>query len=396
MRIKDTIYLDHQASTPVDERVLEAMLPFYSDSFGNPHSADHILGWQASQAVESATKQVASFLDCGNDEVIFTSGATEANNQAILGAVIATQGTERNRIIVSAIEHKCVLAAAQAAHEIFGMTVEYAPVDRCGRIKLDWLNEKLDNDVLLVSAISVNNEVGTTQDIQTITEMANNVGAIVHSDCAQAPLATDMLEIASRVDMLSLSSHKIYGPKGIGALFVKRSIQKHISPIIFGGGQQNNLRSGTVPTHLAVGIGQAVAILSDDMSSEHDRLRLLRSRFIDELKEMKIDIALITPTDIPTHPGNVNIRFIGINAQDILQSIQPRVAASTGSACTSGIPESSHVLRGMGLTEQETAECIRFSMGRHTTEAHVEQAAVFVADSVKNLRKKQISISHEV
>ena len=388
MRIKDTIYLDHQASTPVDERVLEAMLPFYSDSFGNPHSADHILGWQANQAVEGAATQVASLLDCGNDEVIFASGATEANNHAVLGAVIAAQGSERNRIIVSAIEHKCVLAAARAAREIFGTTVEYAPVDRCGRIKLDWLGEKLDSDVLLVSAIGVNNEVGTIQDIQLIAEMSGKVGALVHSDCAQAPLATDMGGIASHVDMLSLSGHKIYGPKGIGALFIRRSVQNRISPIIFGGGQQNNLRSGTVPTHLAVGFGQAVEILNDDISPKHDRLRLLRDRLVDGLKQAEMDVALITPTDVPTHPANANVRFMGINAQDILQSIQPRVAASTGSACTSGIPESSHVLRGMGFTEQEASECIRFSIGRHTTEADVEQAADIIADSVKDLRGK--------
>lgn len=386
MRIRDTIYLDHQASTPVDKRVLEAMMPFYGDSFGNPHSADHIMGWQAGQAVEKAAAQLASLLNCGDDEVIFTSGATEANNQAVLGAVIAEQGLKRKRIIVSTIEHKCILAAARAAHEIFGMTVEHAPVDRYGRIKLDWLNEKLDSDVLLVSAIGVNNEIGTIQDIQTLAEMVHNAGGLFHSDCAQAPLATDMGEIASHVDMLSLSGHKIYGPKGIGALFIDRSVQDRISPIIFGGGQQNNLRSGTVPTHLAIGIGQAAAILNDDMSSEHNRLRLLRSQLIDGLKKMGMEIALITPTDVPTHPANANVRFIDINAQDILQSIQPRVAASTGSACTSGIPESSHVLRGIGFTEQEASECIRFSIGRNTTEADVEQAAVIIADSVKNLQ----------
>ena len=388
MRIKETIYLDHQASTPVDKCVFEAMLPFYSDSFGNPHSADHILGWQAGQAVENAAAQVASLLDCGNDEVIFTSGATEANNQAVLGAVIAARGSERNRIILSAVEHKCVLAAARAAHEIFGMKVEYAPVDGYGRIKLDWLDEKLDSDVLLVSAIGVNNEVGTIQDIQAIAEMSGKVGALVHSDCAQAPLATDMGKIASHVDMLSLSGHKIYGPKGIGALFISRSVQNRISPIIFGGEQQNNLRSGTVPTHLVVGIGQATAILNDDMSPEHDRLRLLRNRLVDGFKETGMDIVLIMPTDVATHPANANVRFIGINAQDILQSIQPRVAASTGSACTSGIPESSHVLRGMGFTEQEASECIRFSMGRYTTEADVEEAVVIVVDAVKRLRRE--------
>ena len=387
MRIKDTVYLDHQASTPVDERVLAAMLPFYNDSFGNPHSSDHILGWQASQAVEGAADKVASLLDCGSDEIIFTSGATEANNQAILGTVIAAQGSERNRIIVSAIEHKCVLAAARAAHEIFDITVEHAPVDGSGRIEFDWLKEKLDDDVLLVSAIGVNNEIGTIQDIQFISEASHNVGALVHSDCAQAPLAIAMSEITSHVDMLSLSSHKIYGPKGIGALFAERSIQNRISPIIFGGGQQNNFRSGTVPTHLAVGMGQAAAILDGDMSPEHERLRSLRDRLISEFKKAEIDVVLITPADSPTHPANANVRFKNINAQDILQSIQPHVAASTGSACTSGIPESSHVLRGIGLDEQEAAECIRFSVGRYTTEADVERAVNIITESLKRLHK---------
>lgn len=388
MRIKDTIYLDHQASTPVDKRVLTAMLPFCSDSFGNPHSADHILGWQANQAIGAATAQMASFLGCANDEIIFTSGATEANNQAILGTVIAAQGSERNRIIVSAIEHKCVLAAARAAHEIFGITVEYAPVDAYGRINLDWLNEKLDSDVLLVSVVSVNNEIGTIQDIQAIAEASHNVGALVHSDCAQALLATDMIGIVAHVDMLSLSGHKIYGPKGIGALFVERSIQNRVSPIIFGGGQQNNLRSGTVPTHLVVGIGQAVEILNGDMSSEYNRLLSLRGHFISRFKKAGVEVILITPTDVPTHPANANVRFKGINAQDILQSIQPRVAASTGSACTSGIPEPSHVLRSIGLPEQEAAECIRFSMGRYTIETDIEQAVVIVADSVQQLQNR--------
>jgi len=385
MRIKSTIYLDHQASTPVDERVLAAMTPFYSESFGNPHSADHILGWQASQAVDDAAAQIASLLGCASDEIIFTSGATEANNQAILGTAIAARGSRRNCIIVSSAEHKCVLAAAQTAHDLFGITVKHAPVDGYGCIDLDWLNENLDGDVLLISAISVNNEIGTIQNIQAIVEMAHSVGALVHSDCAQAPLATEMSEIANHVDMLSLSGHKIYGPKGIGALFVGRSIQNRISPIIFGGGQQNNLRSGTVPTQLVVGIGQATVLLRDDTSTERDRLQSLRNRFVESLKDMGIEVALITPTDVPAHPANANVRFIGINAQDILQSIQPRVAASTGSACASGTPEPSHVLRAIGLTEQEAEECIRFSMGRATTAADVEEAASIITEAVHSL-----------
>ena len=361
------------------------MAPFYSDSFGNPHSADHIMGWQASQAIDGAADQVASLLDCGGDEIIFTSGATEANNQAILGAVITARGSDRNRIIVSNIDHKCVLAAAQAAHEIFGVKVDYAPVDGCGRLKLDWLDEKLDSDVLLVSVISVNNEIGTIQDIKVIADMTHDVGALIHSDCSQAPIATSMPGIASSVDMLSLSGHKIYGPKGVGALFVERSVQNRISPIIFGGGQQNNLRSGTVPTHLAVGIGQAAAILNGDMSPERKRLRLLRDQLISGLKKAGTNVVLVTPVDVSTHPANANVRFEGFNAQDILQSIQPNVAASTGSACASGTHEPSHVLRGIGLAEQEADECVRFSVGRSTTETDVEQAVAIVVESVNRL-----------
>lgn len=385
MKNKNTIYLDHQATTPVDARVIAAMAPFYSDSFGNPHSIDHILGWQADQAVVNAAGQIASFLGCESDEIVFTSGATEANNQAILGAAIAARATSRKRIIVSAVEHKCVLAAGQAAHDLFGMTLEHAPVNSDGRIDLDWLNQNLDSDVLLVSVIGANNEIGTIQNIEAISDAIHNAGALVHSDCAQAPLAIEMEEIMNHVDMLSLSGHKIYGPKGIGVLFVERSIQQRISPIIFGGGQQNNLRSGTVPTHLAVGMGKAAALISDNASAERDRLRSLRDHLVASIKGSGTEIALITPTDLPTHPSNANIRFIGVNAQDILQSIQPRVAASTGSACTSGTPEPSHVLRAIGLTDQEAKECIRFSIGRDTTEADVNEAADVIFAAVRSL-----------
>jgi cysteine desulfurase len=386
MKIRDTIYLDHHSSTPVDERVLTAMAPYYRESFGNPHSVDHILGWQAHQAVEKASSQIASLLRCDSDEIVFTSGATEANNQAILGAAIVARGTDRNRIIVSSAEHKCLLESSRAAHELFGMAIEHAPVDRFGRVPLDWLKGTLDENVLLVSVIGVNNEIGTIQDIKPISDAAHSVGALVHSDCAQAPLATAMSEIAQHTDMLSLSAHKIYGPKGIGALFIERSAQKLISPLIFGGGQQRNLRSGTVPTHLVVGMGEASALLNGvDSLVERDRIRALRDRFISYLQDARIEITLITPTEIASHPANANVRFVGMNAQDILQCIQPRVAASSGSACTSGVPETSHVLRAIGLSEQEAEECIRFSVGRNTNEADIEEAVAVIADAVVGL-----------
>jgi len=379
MKIGNTIYLDHQASTPVDERVLAAIAPFSRESFGNPHSADHIIGWQAHQAVENSSAKIASYLGCESDEIIFTSGATEANNQAILGATIAARGSKRNRIIVSAVEHKCVLSAAQAARDLFSAATELAPVDTNGQIDLDWLERALDDDVLMVSAISVNNEIGTVQDIGAISELAHSVGALMHSDCAQAPLATSTSDIAHHVDALSLSSHKFYGPKGVGALYIQRSIQGRISPIIFGGGQQNNLRSGTMPTQLIVGMGEAASLLLDDATADWEHTRALRDKFVGFLQNTDVEIELITPTEVASHPGNANVRFVGLSAHDILQSIQPMVAASTGSACTSGTPESSHVLRAIGLSEQEAEECIRFSIGRNTKLDDIEKATEIIA-----------------
>ncbi len=240
--------------------------------------------------------------------------------------------------------------------------------------------------MLLVSVIGVNNEIGTIQDIKAIADAAHEAGAFIHSDCAQAPLATSMSNIAQHVDMLSLSSHKMYGPKGIGVLFIDRSIQSQISPIIFGGGQQQNLRSGTVPTPLIVGMGEAATLLGDDeASADRDRLRCLRDQLVTCLKRTCIEMAMITPNDVGTHPANANVRFVGVSAHDILQSIQPHVAASTGSACTSGSPEPSHVLRAIGLTEQEAEECIRFSVGRDTTQGDVEQAAKIISEAIAEL-----------
>ena len=386
MKMNNAIYLDFQASTPVDKRVLAAMTPFYRESFGNPHSADHILGWQAHEAVERSAALIASLLGMSSDEIVFTSGATEANNHAILGAAIAARGSSRNRIIVSSIDHKCVLAAAQAAQDLFGFVVEIAPVDARGFIDLEWLERSLNDDVLLVSVIAVNNEIGTIQDIEAIADAVHRVGAMFHSDCAQAPIATSMEDIAAHVDMLSLSGHKIYGPKGIGALFINRSIRGRVSPIIFGGGQQQNLRSGTVPTPLAVGMGEAARLLDEsDIAAERDRMRSLRGKFIACLQKAGVQVIRITPSDTFAHPGNTNLRFVGVNAQDLLQSIQPYVAASTGSACTSGIPEASHVLRAVGLSETDAEECIRFSLGIDTNESDVEEGANIIVRAITGL-----------
>jgi cysteine desulfurase len=386
MIIGKTIYLDHQATTPVDDCVLAAMEPFYREFFGNPHSSEHILGWQSSQAVDQASAQMAGLLGVDSDEIVFTSGATEANNLAILGLAQTARAGTRKRIIISAIEHKCVIAAATAASDLYGYTIDVAPVDRAGRVDRSWLQAKLDDTVLLVSTIAVNNEIGTIQDIPEIAELTHVVGALYHIDGAQAPLAMDLQDISRHADLVSLSAHKMYGPKGIGVLYIERSIQSQIYPIIHGGGQQRNMRSGTVPVPLVVGMGEAAKILCEPTAVlERERMQILRNRLIDGIEERGIQIALNTPINGNVHPINANVRFIGVNAQDILQSVQPLLAASTGSACTSGIPRSSHVLRAIGLSEEEAESCIRFGIGRFSTEDDIDHAVEILCNAIGEL-----------
>ena len=255
MKIGKTLYFDHQATTPVDARVLAAMTPYYAESFGNPHSSDHSLGWESASAVEKSAACVARLIGAEADEITFTSGATESNNMALLGLGRRAARGKRRRILVSAIEHKCVLAAARVLQEQFGFAVELIPVDAEGFVDVSALEETLDDDVLAVSIMAVNNEVGTMQDIGRISELVRSYGAVFHCDAAQAPIAMNMKSMASHTDILSLSAHKMYGPKGIGAIYISRELQGEIEPLIYGGGQQNGLRSGTVPVPLCVGMG---------------------------------------------------------------------------------------------------------------------------------------------
>ena len=283
MRISETIYLDHQATTPVDQPVLDRMLPYFRESYGNPHSADHSLGWKSSLAVEQATAQVADLLGADPDEVIFTSGATEANNMALLGLARRVHpASRRRRFILSEIEHKCVLAAGRVISDQLGFPIEHLPVDKKGRVLLASLEDTLDDDVLAVSIMAVNNEIGTIQDIQKISELTRKAGAIFHCDAAQAPISMDMGGIAGHVDLLSLSAHKMYGPKGIGALYIRRELQDRLEPLIYGGGQQSGLRSGTVPTVLCVGMGAAAELLSgSEARQKRATLRQRRDRFLE-------------------------------------------------------------------------------------------------------------------
>ena len=394
MKIGNTIYLDHQATTPTDKRVLAAMRPYLDESFGNPHSADHILGWEAAKAVDKAADQIANMIGADADEIIFTSGATEANNLALLGLAHGVTDKSRRRLVVSAIEHKCVLAVAEIMRDRFGFDIETLPVDSNGIIILSALEDTLDERVLLVSTMLVNHEIGSIQRIQEIKQLCERHGVLFHCDGAQAPGNLDLSHVSEMADLLSLSAHKIYGPKGIGALFVSRAVQSQLEPIIYGGGQQQNKRSGTVPTPLCIGMGKAAEIIAgDDAARERETIRVLRDRFIASLQTFDQPVHVNGPPLTERHPGNVNVRFEGFSAHDILDALQPQLAASTGSACTTGIPEISHVLAAIGLNDIEADSSIRFSLGRYTTGEDIDEAVLLVGRALEILSESGAMIA---
>jgi cysteine desulfurase len=383
MRVGNTIYLDHQATTPADRRVVEAMLPYFERQFGNPHSADHALGWNAAKAVNEASEKIAAMIGADGNEVIFTSGATEANNLALLGLTQGGSPATRHRILMSSIEHKSVLAPGRILSDRLGYTVELIPVLQDGALDMAALASLLDDNVLLVSVMLVNSEIGTIQHLSEISELASACGAVFHSDCAQAPGAVDISELASLVDLASFSGHKIYGPKGIGALYVRSNLQSSLKALLHGGGQQGGLRAGTVPVPLCVGMGVASELVSQPLL--RDELRRKRNRLVEALKGLPWSTALNGPDLDHRHPGNANIRFEGFVAADVLAALQPKLAASTGSACTSGTPEPSHVLRAIGLSAPEAESSIRFSIGRHTTNQEIDEAVGLIKNVLVQL-----------
>lgn len=391
MRIRQTIYLDHQATTPVDSRVFSEMTPYFTESFGNPHSTDHVLGWESSRALDTAAAAIGDLIGADTDEIIFTSGATEANNLALLGLGRRATGGKRRRVLVAATEHKCVLAASRILHEQLDYDVRYLPVDEQGFVDASALESNLSEDVLFVSVAPVNNEIGTIQEIAAISEMVRRAGAILHCDCAQAPSAIDLSNMADLADLVSLSAHKMYGPKGIGALYIHRELHSHVEPLVHGGGQQGNLRSGTVPVPLCIGMAAAARLFSaPDAQNERERLRQRTEVFIREVGNLSWPSSVNGPKDARRHPGNANLRFDGFEAQDILRTLQPHLAASTGSACTSGIPEPSHVLRAIGLSADQADSSIRFSLGRETTNEDVEDAVALIRDALARLSRADL------
>ncbi len=387
MRIGKSIYLDHQSTTPVDPQVKLEMEPYLSDIFGNPHSSEHSFGWGASKAIDKARADVADLIGADPDEIIFTSGATEANNLVLFGLLDYFKSFGRRKLLISPIEHKSVINLANEINSRKNFEFNYLDIDDNGQIKEDQLEFILEKrDVSLVSISAVNNEIGTIQNIENISSIVRKYGALLHMDASQAPCAMDLDVNEFNVDLMSLSAHKIYGPKGIGALYVRRDLQQKLKPLIIGGGQENNLRGGTLPTHQCVGFGAAARVLkAHTASGERERLRVLKALFLSELAKSDINFAINGPPESQRHPGNLNVCFHGCVAQDLLMAMQPYVAASSGSACNSGVVEPSYVLRAIGLSEDEARASVRFSVGRYTTEEDIVTAVGHIKSAFSSL-----------
>ena len=375
---KKNVYLDYQATTPIDPRVFECMLPYMKDIYGNPHSSEHSFGWEANKAIEAAKNQVASFINSLEDEIIFTSGATEANNFAIIGtAYAALQSSSRRTILVSSIEHKCVLGAARFT-ERFGFKIKKIPVRKDGIIDIDALAQMIDEDALLVSVMATNNEIGVNEPIISIGELCKKNDVIFHIDAAQGAF-TNIDVMDTQADLMSLSGHKVYGPKGIGALFISQASLLKPQPIIYGGGQQDGFRSGTLSPFLIAGMGKAFEIMRNEKDEESQRESRLREMLFTGLQEMFPSLILNGSLE-HRHPGNLNIMLPEVDARRFIFKLQPMIAFSTGSACTSGITEPSHVLRAIGLTTAEAESSFRMTVGRFTSEEDIS----FVLSRIKS------------
>jgi len=376
------IYLDYQATTPTDPRVVEAMLPYFNEHFGNPHSIEHAFGHDAEAAVEQARAEVAAPIGAEPREIVFTSGATESNNLAIKGAA-RFHKARKPHVVATRTEHKCVLESC-ARLEREGIRVTYLPVEPSGLIDLGRLAAVVTEETAVVSVMAVNNEIGVIQPLAEIGALCRERGAYFHSDAAQAvgKIPIDVKDMA--IDLLSISGHKLYGPKGIGALYVRRRPRVRLEPLIDGGGQERGLRSGTLPTPLCVGLGVACALAACEMGGEAARLEGLRDRLLAALTA-GLDGVALNGDPRRRIPGNLNLSFAGIDAEALIAAL-PEVALSTGSACSSASVEPSYVLRALGLSEERAGSSLRIGLGRFTSEAEVERAARSLIDAVKRLR----------
>jgi cysteine desulfurase len=378
------IYLDNHATTPVDPRVLEAMLPYFTEKFGNPHSVSHLYGYEAEEGVELAREQIAALIGAEAREIVFTSGATESNNLAIRGA--ATFPAQRRRHIVTAVtEHKCVIESVRRL-EREGCRVTWLPVDAKGHVNLDELDGAITDETLLVSVMAVNNEIGTIEPLAEIGALCHAKGAWFHTDAAQAFGKIPLDVAAMNVDLMSISGHKIYGPKGIGALYVRRRPRVRLAPLFDGGGQERGHRSGTLPAPLCVGLGMAAEIARQDMPAEAARLSGLADRLRQGILG-RLDGVRLNGDPMARVPGNLNMSFDSVDAAALIGALTS-VALSSGSACTSAVIEPSHVLRAIGLSDEAARASLRFGIGRFNTVAEIDSVIEAVVAAVTELRRQ--------
>jgi cysteine desulfurase len=378
------IYMDNHATTPLDTRVLEAMLPYFTQKFGNAASRNHSFGWEAEKAVSAAREQIAHLIGATAKEIIFTSGATESDNLAIKG--VAEMYRERgNHIITQATEHKAVLDTCKRL-EKHGFRVTYLPVKENGIIDLEDLRRAMDDQTILVSIMAANNEIGVLQPIAEIGKLCHEKNVLFHCDAVQAVGKVPVNVIADNIDLMSISAHKIYGPKGVGALYVRRRDPRvQITAQIDGGGHERGMRSGTLNVPGIVGLGKACEIAEQELGEESKRLTGLRDRLKDKL-EAALDYVHVNGSMEHRVPGNLNMSFLYVEGESLLMGIND-VAVSSGSACTSATLEPSYVLKALGLGDDVAHSSIRFGLGRFNTEAEVDYVAAKVIDVVKKLRQ---------
>jgi cysteine desulfurase len=377
------VYLDYHATTPVDPRVFEAMRPYFTEIFGNAASRSHVFGMRAESAVAKAREEVADLVGANAKEIVFTSGATEANNLAVLGAARAHRARGAH-VVVSAIEHRAVLDPCRRL-ETEGFRVTFVVPDRLGRTSAEAVAVALADDTILVTVMAANNEIGTLNPVAEIAGLCKGRGILFHTDAVQAAGKVPVDVHASGVDLLSLSAHKICGPKGAGALFVRASNPRvALDPILFGGGHERGLRPGTLDVPGIVGFGAAAAIAKAEGAAESARVAALRDRLWDRLAA---GVSGISRNGDPAAslPGNLNVRFPGAPSDTLMMETRD-LAVSAGSACTSASVEPSHVLLGIGLTKEAVHECIRFGLGRFTTGDEIDWAAAVVVAAVRRVR----------
>jgi cysteine desulfurase len=376
------VYLDYQATTPMDPRVLEAMMPYFLEKFGNPHSRNHTHGWEAEEGVEKARQQIANVIGADEREIVFTSGATESNNLAIAG-VARFYKDRRNHIITLVTEHKCVLDTCRHL-EMEGFNVTYLPVQKDGLLDLELLKKTITDKTVVVSVMAAHNEIGVIQPLKEIGEICRSRGVFFHTDCAQAfgkiPLNVDEMKI----DLMSVSGHKIYGPKGIGVLYVRRKPRVRLVPLIHGGGQERGFRSGTLPAPLCVGMGAAAEIAQREMDKDNEKLTKLRDRFHKRITDRLPEVYL--NGDLKRRlAGNLNLSFAFVEGEGLMMGIKD-LSVSSGSACTSASLEPSYVLRALGVEEDMAHTSLRIGFGRFTTEDEVDYAADRIIEAVQKLR----------